>query len=46
MPETKARLAALGAEPYSSTPTEFGATIKRDTETLGRVVREAGIKPQ
>ena len=46
MPETKTRLAAMGAEQFSSTPAEFGVIIKSDADTLGRVVREAGIKAE
>jgi tripartite-type tricarboxylate transporter receptor subunit TctC len=45
MPEIKARLAAMGAEPVSLTPAEFGALIKREVEKWGRVVRTAGIVP-
>jgi tripartite-type tricarboxylate transporter receptor subunit TctC len=35
-----------GTEPKSSTPEEFGAYIKREYDTWGRVVKEAGIKAQ
>ncbi len=35
-----------GTEPKSSTPEEFGAYIKREYDTWGKVVKEAGIKPQ
>ncbi len=45
MPETKARLATMGATPDYYTPAEFGALIKREGEKWGRVGREAGITP-
>ena len=43
MPEIKARLAAMGAEPVSLTPDEFGVLIKSEADKWGRVVRAAGI---
>jgi tripartite-type tricarboxylate transporter receptor subunit TctC len=41
-----AALHKTGTEPKSSTPEEFGAYIKREYDTWGRVVKEAGIKAQ
>ena len=35
-----------GTEPKSSSPEEFAAYIKREYDTWGKVVKEAGIKPQ
>jgi tripartite-type tricarboxylate transporter receptor subunit TctC len=35
-----------GVEPLSMTPEEFGRYIQREYDTWGRVVKEAGIKPQ
>jgi tripartite-type tricarboxylate transporter receptor subunit TctC len=35
-----------GATPAGGTPAEFGAYIRRDIETSGRVIREANIKPE
>jgi len=35
-----------GVEPLSMTPDEFGAYIKREFDTWGKVVKQAGIKPQ
>jgi tripartite-type tricarboxylate transporter receptor subunit TctC len=35
-----------GVEPLSMTPEEFGAYIKREYDTWGKVVKQAGIKPQ
>jgi tripartite-type tricarboxylate transporter receptor subunit TctC len=35
-----------GVEPLAMTPEEFGRYIKREYDTWGKVVKEAGIKPQ
>jgi tripartite-type tricarboxylate transporter receptor subunit TctC len=35
-----------GVEPAPMTPEEFGRYIKREYDTWGKVVKEAGIKPQ
>jgi tripartite-type tricarboxylate transporter receptor subunit TctC len=40
------RLAKLGAEPMSMDPAEFDAFIRREHEVLGKVMRDAGAKPQ
>ena len=45
-PQVVAALHKTGTEPKSSTPDEFAAYIKREYETWGRVVKEAGIKAQ
>jgi tripartite-type tricarboxylate transporter receptor subunit TctC len=39
------RLAGLNVETAANTPTEFAAFLAAETEKWGRVVREAGIKP-
>jgi tripartite-type tricarboxylate transporter receptor subunit TctC len=44
-PEMKARLVALGAEPMSMTPVEFGKFIAGETEKWAKVIRTADIKP-
>jgi tripartite-type tricarboxylate transporter receptor subunit TctC len=41
----KARLVALGAEPMSMTPVEFGKFIADETEKWAKVIRAADIKP-
>jgi hypothetical protein len=38
------RLIALGGEPASSTPQEYGALIRSETEKFARIVRDANIK--
>jgi tripartite-type tricarboxylate transporter receptor subunit TctC len=43
-PETEARMAAEGSEPFPGTPAEFSAFLRREHETWARVVREAGIR--
>ena len=45
-PQVVAALHKTGTEPKSSTPEEFAAYIKREYDTWGRVVKEAGIKAQ
>ena len=45
-PEMKARLAADGAEPLGTTPSEFGAYIKRELEKWARVRDTAHIETQ
>jgi tripartite-type tricarboxylate transporter receptor subunit TctC len=45
-PEVKERLAAMGTEPLSSTPEEFGAYIKREIAKWGDVVRKAGLRAE
>jgi tripartite-type tricarboxylate transporter receptor subunit TctC len=39
----RARIAEQGAEAVASSPTEFRAFIKEETERLGRVIRDADI---
>ncbi|MFN6955091.1 MAG: Bug family tripartite tricarboxylate transporter substrate binding protein [Acetobacteraceae bacterium] len=43
-PETQARMASEGSEPFPGTPAEFAAFLRREHATWGRVVREAGIR--
>jgi len=45
-PQVVAALHKTGTEPKSSTPEEFAAYIKREFDTWGKVVKEAGIKAQ
>ncbi len=45
-PEAVAQLNKTGVEPQSSTPAEFAKYIEREYHTWGKVVKEAGIKPQ
>lgn len=40
------RLEKLGFEPVGNTPAEFAAFVKAQAETLGQVIKGAGIKPQ
>jgi tripartite-type tricarboxylate transporter receptor subunit TctC len=41
----KARLVELGGQPSVGTPAEFGAFLATETDKWGKVVREAGLKP-
>ena len=43
-PDVKERLSALGFEPASSTPAEFGARIKTEIAKWDKVVRAANIR--
>jgi tripartite-type tricarboxylate transporter receptor subunit TctC len=45
-PQVVAALHKTGTEPKSSTAEEFAAYIKREYDTWGKVVKEAGIKAQ
>jgi tripartite-type tricarboxylate transporter receptor subunit TctC len=42
--EVRDALAKQGAEPIPSTPEQFSAAIKTELQTMGKLVREAGIK--
>jgi tripartite-type tricarboxylate transporter receptor subunit TctC len=42
--EVRDALAKQGAEPIPSTPEQFAAAIRSELQTMGRLVREAGIK--
>lgn len=44
-PEVRNRLAGEGAEPIGSTPEEFAAHIKAEMARLGKVIRDAKLKP-
>jgi tripartite-type tricarboxylate transporter receptor subunit TctC len=44
--EIASQFAVQGATPAGGTPVEFGAYIRKDVETSGRVIREANIKPE
>jgi tripartite-type tricarboxylate transporter receptor subunit TctC len=46
MPDVKQRLPVLGLEAVASTPEEFATRIKVETETWGKVIRAASIKPE
>jgi len=43
-PEVKKRFADLGVEAVSSTPEQFSAFIRAETEKYAKLIREAGIK--
>jgi tripartite-type tricarboxylate transporter receptor subunit TctC len=45
-PGFKARLADLGAEPFASSPDEFGKFVVEYTEKWGNVIRAANIKAE
>jgi len=45
-PEMKQKMAAIGFESVGATPEEFAARIKAEIPRWGKVIREAGIKPE
>lgn len=45
-PDVKERFAALGVEPVSNTPEEFGAYIKAEIARWGKVIRDAKIRSE
>jgi len=45
-PKVIEALHKTGVEPQAMTPEEFGRYIRREYDTWGKVVKEAGIKPQ
>lgn len=45
-PDVLTRLGELNAEPVMSTQAEFAAHLKREHETLGKLIRARGIKAQ
>lgn len=44
IPEVRERLGKLGMTPVGGTPGQFAATIQRDTERWGKIIRQRGIK--
>jgi tripartite-type tricarboxylate transporter receptor subunit TctC len=45
LPETRQRLDAQGLDVVASTPEEFAAQIRRQSDLVGRIVKAAGIEP-
>ena len=43
-PEAKEQLLKLGLEVVASSPEQLAAIVKTETERLGKVIREAGIR--
>ena len=43
-PVVKAKFADLGVEAVSSTPEQFGAFIRAETDKYARLIKEANIK--
>ena len=44
--DTRQQLVAQGFEPVGNTPAEFAAYIKSEITKWGKVIRDAGIKPE
>ena len=45
-PDVKERLAADGADAVGNTPEQFGAHIKSEVATYGKLVKQIGLKPE
>ncbi len=43
LPEVKARLQEIGADPMAATPEQFAENVRADVDKWGRLVREMGI---
>jgi tripartite-type tricarboxylate transporter receptor subunit TctC len=46
MPDVREKLLAQGSIPAPTTPSEFDAINKADTERYGKILKDAGITPQ
>ena len=46
LPDVAQRFQLDGAEPVGSTPQEFAAFLKSEMQQWGKVIRDAGIKPE
>ena len=44
IPDVREKLNNLGMTPVGGTPEQFAATIRRDTERWGKIIKERGIK--
>ncbi len=45
-PDVRAKMRALGADPAGDTPEQFAGFIRDDQAKWGKLMREAGIKPE
>ena len=45
-PEFREKVAQQGLEVFASTPEQYGAALRADSEKFGRIVKAAGIEPQ
>jgi tripartite-type tricarboxylate transporter receptor subunit TctC len=45
-PEVRKRIAEMGFEILGDTPQQFAADLKSDGEAFGKVIRQAGIRPE
>ena len=46
MPDLRETLSKAGGEPVGSTPEEFGAFIRSETQKWGAAVKQAALKPE
>lgn len=45
-PDVRDRLALLGFDAFSSTPSEFGQFVEQELASWGQLIKESGIEPQ
>jgi tripartite-type tricarboxylate transporter receptor subunit TctC len=45
-PKVKEAFAKIGADPVGGTPESYGALVKQQVEYWGKIVKDAGIRPQ
>ncbi len=43
LPEVKEKMGGIGVEVVQSTPESFGATLKRDADRYGKLIKELKI---
>ena len=46
MPDFREKVAAQGLEIFVSTPEQYGALLRNESEKFGRIVKAAGIQPE
>jgi len=45
-PDVRERLQGIGVEPAPSSPDDFAAFMRKESESLGKIVRMTGVKPE
>jgi len=46
MPDTRERLAALGADPVTMSPDQFAAAVRKELVKWAKVIKESGVRPE
>mgnify|MGYP001612142101 CR=1 FL=1 len=45
-PDMKEKFAGFGSEIVASSPEEFAATLKQDIATMGKLIKDLGLKDE